>query len=125
MCRMRIVVFAAGIILGGSGYAHPQDADLPLSSSDETLSRQAWQARLEESRKRSQEFVSRAKSAPAEPLDMAKERALAQDQRIVNDESLQPGDIVSTSKGLYIFNGSSGQGRQPSDFSPVGPRQTN
>ncbi|MBY0383497.1 MAG: hypothetical protein K2W78_16510 [Xanthobacteraceae bacterium] len=124
MQRLLVAVLAIAIIGGGSARAFEQGV-APSDFPDETSTRQAWQTRLEESRKRSQEFVARARIAPIEPLDTAKEQALAQDQLVVNDESLQRGDIISTTKGLFMFNGTSGPTRQPSDFVPIARGQTN
>jgi len=37
-------------------------------------------------------------------------------ERVLNDGSLEPGDIVSTNKGLFVFKGRSDQERRESDF---------
>ena len=37
----------------------------------------------------------------------------------VGDDTLQPGDIVSTDKGLFLFRGRSGPDGQTADFVPM------
>jgi len=44
-------------------------------------------------------------------------------QRVLNDDTLQPGDIVSTDKGFFVFLGRSGTDEPTADFVPVTPRQ--
>ena len=41
---------------------------------------------------------------------------------VLNDDSLQLGDIVSTNKGLFVFKGQSDQERRESDFVALPPR---
>jgi hypothetical protein len=43
-------------------------------------------------------------------------------ERVLNDDTLQPGDIVSTDKGFFLFRGRSGTDEQTMDFVPVTPR---
>jgi hypothetical protein len=40
-------------------------------------------------------------------------------QRVLDDDTLQPGDIVSTDKGLFLFRGRSGPDGQTADFVPM------
>jgi hypothetical protein len=43
-------------------------------------------------------------------------------ERALNDYTLQPGDIVSTEKGLLQFRGWAGADGRDAQFSPVAPR---
>jgi hypothetical protein len=79
--------------------------DVP-SSSDETLSEQQWRQRVEDARAKSAEFVARAKAGTIESLSSDDEDKKVADQRAMNDPSLRAGDIVSTSKGFLVFQGS-------------------
>jgi hypothetical protein len=101
-----------------TGRCSAQDAeDLP----DSSLTREQWQERVEAARRRSADFVSNARSQSAEPptaLDEAKEAT----DRAMNDPTLQPGDVVATSKGLVVFVGREEQ-HQPTDFQPARDRQ--
>jgi hypothetical protein len=78
-----------------------------------------WQQRVQDARRRSEQFVARARTRVPEPLSTDKEEAEASDQRAMNDASLQRGDIISTSKGFFRFVGGDNDGRQASDFLPL------
>ncbi|MGY4368155.1 hypothetical protein ACVW1A_004220 [Bradyrhizobium sp. LB1.3] len=43
-------------------------------------------------------------------------------ERILNDESLQRGDIITTKNGMFIYQGRSDQPRGEQDFVPVNPK---
>jgi hypothetical protein len=43
-------------------------------------------------------------------------------ERVLNDESLQTGDIVSTNRGLFVFRGRIDQPRRQEDFVPLRAR---
>jgi hypothetical protein len=66
-------------------------------------------------------WLERRRHAVFEPPSTADEERLAS-ERVLNDDSLQSGDIVSTDKGLFIFKGRSDQERSFSDFVPLPPR---
>jgi hypothetical protein len=81
-----------------------------------------WKLRIEDARKRAaqarQDWRLNAPlrvPAPDPPEKIATERVL-------NDDTLQPGDIVSTDKGFFLFRGRSGTDEQTMDFVPVTPR---
>jgi hypothetical protein len=82
--------------------------------SDAALTRAQWQQRLEQARRRSEEFVAnaRANSAAAGEFDQKDAEA---SQRAMNDPTLQPGDLVATDKGLFIFTGQD-EGRGAGNF---------
>ena len=46
----------------------------------------------------------------------AEEIAEAASRRVLEDDTLLPGDIVSTSRGLFRFQGSPDRERTPEDF---------
>lgn len=43
-------------------------------------------------------------------------------ERLLSDDTLQPGDIVSTTKGYLLFRGRSGADGQAADVVPIVPR---
>jgi hypothetical protein len=43
-------------------------------------------------------------------------------QRVLSDDTLQPGDIVSTDRGFFLFRGRSGADGQTPDLVPIAPR---
>jgi hypothetical protein len=82
------------------------------------LAGEQWQQRVENARRRSEEFVANARMHPAVPPLSEKEEAEAADQRALNDPTLQQGDIVATSKGFVVFIGRDEE-HQPNDFLPA------
>lgn len=86
---------------------------------DSVLTGAEWQQRVQEARRRSEEFVANARTQTANPLPSEKEDAEAADRRAMNDPSLQPGDIVSTSQGFVVFVGREGEEHHPGDFRPA------
>jgi hypothetical protein len=106
----------AWLILAPSGYCLAQESeDLP----DSALTREQWQQRVEDARRRSEEFVAKARTQTASPAPSDKEDAEAADQRAMNDPSLQHGDIIATSQGLLVFVGRDSEERRRSDFLPA------
>jgi hypothetical protein len=45
-------------------------------------------------------------------------------ERLLNDDSLQRGDIVSTKKGMFVYQGRPDQPRREQDFVPIAPKAT-
>ena len=88
----------------------PED-DAPLD-----ISRGQWRERVAEAKRRARQFVleHRGRSTFDTP-SMADQEQIAS-ERVLNDGSLEPGDIVSTNKGLFVFKGRSDQERRGSDF---------
>jgi hypothetical protein len=93
-------------------------ASSPSASSDDTqLTREQWQQRVEAARERLRQ--QRTNGLGLRPATTT-ERARDQDntERAMSDDSLQPGDMVSTPKGLMTFKGAktqSGEPGQPAD----------
>ena len=86
---------------------------------DAEITSDQWQQRVQDARRRSEQFVANARTQVLEPLSTDKEEAEASDQRAMNDPSLQRGDIISTSKGFFVFVGRDSNGRHASDFLPL------
>ncbi|WOH53648.1 hypothetical protein [Bradyrhizobium sp. sBnM-33] len=84
-----------------------------------TLTADQWQQRVMEARRRSEEYVAKARTRTASPPQTDQEDAEAADQRAMNDPSLQRGDVIATSKGFFVFTGHDRDERTPADFSPV------
>jgi hypothetical protein len=84
--------------------------------SDTTLTSQQWRQRVEDARRQSEAFVAQARSHTIESIQ---ENADLTDQLAMNDPSLKPGDIVSTSRGLLVFIGRDGAERRPNDFEQI------
>ena len=90
----------------------------PSAPSDDTqLTREQWQQRIEAARER---LRQQRTNGPGLRPAATTERARDQDntERAMSDDSLQPGDMVSTPKGLMTFKGAktqSGEPGQPAD----------
>ena len=89
------------------------------NSPDAALTGEQRQQRVQEARRRSEEFVANARTQRADPPTTDKEDAEAADQRAMNDPSLQRGDIIATSRGFRVFVGRDSEERQPGDFLPA------
>jgi len=91
---------------------------------DSTLSREQWSHRVDEARRRSEEFVANARTqgGSALPSNFEETEAI---ERAMHDPSLQQGDLVATGRGFFVFTGRE-ERHQPSDFvpaqNPTGPR---
>jgi hypothetical protein len=84
--------------------------DAADSPDEAALTHQQWQRRVEDARRRSEEFVANARTqaATSAPFDQeqteAMDRAEATD-RAMNDPTLRQGDIIATGKGFVVFVG--------------------
>jgi hypothetical protein len=91
--------------------------DAPLD-----MSRDQWRERVAEARRRARQFALEHRGRPTfDPPSTADEERMAS-ERVLDDDSLQRGDIVSTNKGLFVFKGQSGQERRESNFVALPPR---
>jgi hypothetical protein len=82
------------------------------------VSRQEWLDRVRESRKRAREDAQNRRLHPERYAPTQEEEARAASERVLNDDSLQPGDIVSTDRGLFVFRGTADQPPKSEDFVP-------
>src|SRR5229473_951969 len=85
-------------LLTSSGYCRAQESDFP----DSALTGEQWQQRVQDARRRSEEFVANARTHKDDPPPSDKEDARAADQRAMHDPSLQRGDIIATSQGFFV-----------------------
>lgn len=83
------------------------------------MSREQWQDTLKVSRERADLMRRERKGLPAYQPPSANQLAEEASRRILEDDSLLPGDIVSTNRGLLRFQGSAERARKPEDFVPV------
>jgi hypothetical protein len=103
--------------LAGSSFAQdvmsnpaPED-DAPMD-----MSRDQWRERVAEAKRRARKFALEHRGRPTfDTPSIADEERMAS-ERVLNDDSLQRRDIVSTNKGLFVFRGRPDQERRESDF---------
>ncbi|MGY8667458.1 hypothetical protein Q3C01_34600 [Bradyrhizobium sp. UFLA05-109] len=136
-CGVIVLATFAG---GGEGFAGDEPASAEAStpgaptpaevadaesapSPDSLMSREDWKRRIIEARRRSDQarldWKLQAPLRAAIPPDPPEKIAT---ERVLNDDTLQPGDIVSTDKGLLQFRGWAGVDGQTAQFVPVAPR---
>ncbi|WP_249140652.1 hypothetical protein [Bradyrhizobium manausense] len=85
-------------------------------------SREDWRQRIEDAKRRAKEVSRERRENPElyRPIPEDPERAAS--ERVLNDESLQRGDIVATKKGIFVYQGRSDQPRRDQDFLPIAPK---
>ena len=99
-----------------NGQAESQDEISP----DSRVSREDWKLRIDQARERAEQARRAWRLAPREtrkvdpPEKVATERALT-------DDTLQPGDIIATDKGLFVFRRVFGSDGEKREFVPLPP----
>jgi len=94
----------------------------PQSGAPADMSRTEWGERVAEAKRRAREVrLAQRRRAVFDEPSIADEERLAS-ERVLNDDSLQSGDIVSTNKGLFVFKGRPDLERSDGDFVPLAPR---
>jgi hypothetical protein len=94
----------------------------PAPNADSAISREEWRLRIDQARERAAQlrrewWLHPPPPAPRESADKVAEKVAT--ERVLNDDTLQPGDIVSTDKGLLLFRGRVGADAQQGDFVPL------
>ena len=79
------------------------------------ISRQQWQAQIKAARERS-ETMRRERRFFVPPPPTPEEVAEEASRRVLEDDSLQPGDVISTSHGPFRFQGTPERERTSGDF---------
>ena len=79
------------------------------------INREQWQAQIKIARERS-EIARRAHRLFVPPPPTPEELAEEASRRILEDDSLRPGDVVSTNRGLFRFQGTPDGERKSDDF---------
>ena len=117
-----LVMLVLGQLLGGSCLAQDATSLPAVEDGPLDMSRELWRERVAEAKRRARRFAleNRGRSALSPPSAAEEERIAS--ERVLNDESLQWGDIVSTNKGLYVFKGRADRERSDSDFIALQPR---
>jgi hypothetical protein len=96
-----------------------QDGPESASVTDEArpeVSRQQWVERIREAKQRAKDAALDHRMHPERYAPSPEDEARIASERVLNDDSLKPGDIVSTDKGLFVFRGSADQPPKSQDF---------
>jgi hypothetical protein len=91
---------------------NPSVPNPSVPSDDTQLTREQWQQRIEAARERlRQRRVNGLGLRPAATTERARDQDNT--ERAMSDDSLQPGDMISTPKGLMTFKGVKPQSGEP------------
>lgn len=93
-----------------------------LAPSDPEVSRDEWRQRIEDARRRAKEVLRERREHPELYKPVPEDPDLVATERLLRDDSLQRGDIVTTKKGMFVYQGRSDQPRRDQDFVPVNPK---
>ncbi|WP_245452249.1 hypothetical protein [Bradyrhizobium forestalis] len=93
-----------------------------LPPSEPEISRDEWRQRIEDARRRAKEVSRERREHPELYKPIPEDPDLVATERLLRDDSLQRGDIVTTKKGMFVYQGRSDQPRRDQDFVPVNPK---
>ena len=101
---------------GGPAFGQGMIGDVAPQSE---MSREQWIAHVQETRRKVQEAAAerRRNFVPEVPSQADEERRAS--ERVLMDDSLQQGDIVSTDRGLFLFRGQPDRERRSADLFPL------
>ncbi len=86
------------------------------------ISREEWRQRVEQAKQRAKEVARERREHPELYMPIPEDPEKIASERVLNDDSLRNGDIVSTKNGLFLFRGHSDQPRSGDDFVPLSPK---
>jgi hypothetical protein len=101
---------------------NPSEAGIEADQAPE-VSRDEWRQRVQDAKRRAREVAIDRRSHPelyVVPLPTDPE--IEATERVLNDDSLKRGDIVSTKNGLFVFRGRVDQQRRDGDFVKIPSR---
>ncbi|NYG48022.1 hypothetical protein CV770_24285 [Bradyrhizobium sp. AC87j1] len=93
-----------------------------LPPSEPEVTRDEWRQRIEDARRRAKEVSRERRDHPELYKPIPEDPDLVATERLLRDDSLQRGDIVTTKKGMFVYQGRSDQPRRDQDFVPVNPK---
>ncbi|WP_245471157.1 hypothetical protein [Bradyrhizobium genosp. SA-3] len=93
-----------------------------LPPSEPEITRDEWRQRIDDARRRAKEVSRERREHPELYKPIPEDPDLVATERLLNDDSLQRGDIVATKKGMFVYQGRSDQPRRDQDFVPVNPK---
>ncbi|WP_247426604.1 hypothetical protein [Bradyrhizobium sp. 139] len=93
-----------------------------LPPSEPELTRDEWRQRIENARRRGKEVARERREHPESYMPFPEDPEIVATERVLNDDSLQRGDIIATKKGMFIYQGRSDQPRREQDFVPIAPK---
>jgi hypothetical protein len=85
-------------------------------------SRDEWRERVQAARQKAKQIAQERRNHPELYVVPEEDHERIASDRVLSDQSLQQGDIVSTKKGLFLFRGNPDQPHRTEDFMPL-PRR--
>jgi hypothetical protein len=125
------VLWGSAVLFGLLAFFPPTESCLAQDASENPVaeqpvqpevSRQEWLERVQAAKRRAREVTLEKRNHPDADEPTPEDLARVASERVLNDESLQPGDIVATNKGLFVFHGRTDQHPKSEDFTPLGRR---
>jgi hypothetical protein len=88
---------------------------------DLEFQREQWREHVRETKRRvQQEALQRRLENPRGHVEPSQEdKARRASESVLNDDSLMPGDVVMTNKGMFVFRGWSNEADGVRNFEPV------
>ena len=111
MTRSRSLFAGIGIVALLSTSCHAQELSNDLSQ----MSREQWRARMQSSRERAETIRRERRTFIPQP-PTREEVAEEASKRVLEDDRLKPGDVVSTNRGFFRFQGPPDRERRPDHF---------
>ena len=90
-------------------------------SPDSTISKDEWKLRIDQARDRAEQARRAWRLAPRGPRKADAPEKIAT-ERVLADDTLQPGDIVATDRGLFLFRRVRRIDGEKREFIPLTPR---
>jgi hypothetical protein len=106
-CGFNIRALQFGLILvliTHLGSAIGDEVEDSSGNQDASITREEWNKRIGEAKRRTEEFVERAKANKEAVLNSEEQKNAAEIRRALEDPTLMPGDLISDGKGLYLKN---------------------
>ena len=111
------IVLMAGSIAGAACRAQElSETSVIDEPAPPEISREAWRERVMEARRRAKATAAERRANPQLYVAIPEDPERVATERVLNDDSLQRGDIVSTKNGLFVFQGRGDQPRRTGDF---------
>jgi hypothetical protein len=95
---------------------NPTEVSTEFQENEISLSE--WKARVNEAKIRAEAFIQQAREGKSLRSDNHSNDSVS-DERVLGDPSLQRGDIVTTSKGVFVFIGKGDEANRAASFVPL------
>jgi len=118
-CRLWVIATLLGIVAFPTLPTRAED--VPSPGPDLGLAREQWLEHVQETKRRVQQEAAqrRLEGAQGGVEPSQEDSARRASESVVSDDSLVPGDIIVTDKGMFVFRGQSNEVDRVRDFEPI------